>query len=246
MKVERTGPSAFVVDFDDEAELRAEQQANFAAGGLYLKTPEVLAPFAEIDVRLRLPGRGETTVKARVVGTLPQALALQIQGACTGILPALLTLPVPAAPASAVDSAESAEGVNPDDLWKRVQAMTPPQKMRLAPKADRATRALLLLDSEPMLLFALLKNPRLGAEEVVRIAKSPSLGFQAAELILKTQPWNGNTDVLVALIHNPKLPLHLGLRILPMLPNKEVRVISKGAATSAGLKQAALRRLTSQ
>ncbi len=95
-----------------------------------------------------------------------------------------------------------------------------------------------------MLLFALLKNPRLGIDEVARIAKSPALGHQAAELILKTAAWCDNVDVLVAMIQNPKLPLHLALRILPALPESEVRPIAKGAATSAALKQAALRRVT--
>ena len=89
-----------------------------------------------------------------------------------------------------------------------------------------------------MVLFALLKNPRLGIDEVVRVAKSSYLGFQAAKLILKTAQWSGNLDVRVAMIHNPKLPLPLALRILPSLPDAEVRLIAKGAATSAGLHQA--------
>ena len=45
------------------------------------------------------------------------------------------------------------------------------------------------------------------------------------------------------MVHNPKLPLPLALRILPSLPEAEVRLIAKGAATSAPLKAAALRRL---
>ena len=63
-------------------------------------------------------------------------------------------------------------------------------------------------------------------------------------MILNTAAWVGNVDVRVALIHNSKLPLPLALRILPSLPDAEVRRIAKGAATSAGLKQAALRRVT--
>ena len=115
--------------------------------------------------------------------------------------------------------------------------------MMLAGKADRLERAILVQDSDPQVLFALLKNPRLGTDEVLRVAKSSFLSFQAAELILKTQPWFANLDVRVALIHNPKLPMPFALRILPTLPDNEVRIISRGAATSMALKQAALRRL---
>jgi hypothetical protein len=241
VRVERSGPLSLLVDFDSEEELQAEQRANLAVGGLFLRTAETVPPLAVIEVRLRLPGRGETTVKASVVGTPPGALALQLQGTSAGILAALMAAPV--APASALDGDEAAETADTGTLWDRLRAMTPPQKMLLAPKADRVTRALLVQDTDPMVLFALLKNPRLGIDEVVRVAKSSYLGFQAAELIIKTAQWSGNLDVRVALIHNPKLPLPLALRILPSLPDSEVRLIAKGAATSAGLKQAALRRV---
>ena len=66
---------------------------------------------------------------------------------------------------------------------------------------------------------------------------------KAADLILKTNPWFANLDVRVALIHNPKLPTPFAMRILPILPDNEVRLIAKGAATSMALKQAALKRL---
>lgn len=238
MRVERSGPLSLLVDFDSEEELQAEQRTNLSVGGLFLRTAEDVPPFAVIEVRLRLPGRGQTTVKASVVGTPPGALALQLQGSSAGILAALM-----AAPASALDVDEAAETGDTGTVWDRVRAMTPPQKMLLAPKADRATRAVMIQDSDPMLLFALLKNPRLEIDEVVRVAKSSSLGFQAAELILKTAQWSGNLEVRVAMIHNPRLPLPLALRILPSLPDAEVRLIAKGAATSAALKAAALRRV---
>ena len=210
-------------------------------GGLFLHTAETAPQLAVVEVRLRLPGRGETTVKASVVGTPPGALALQLQGAERGHSRGAHGRTV--APADAIDGDEAAETADTGTVWDRLRAMTPPQKMLLATKADRVTRALMIQDSDPMVLFALLKNPRLGIDEVVRVAKSSSLGFQAAELILKTAQWSGNLDVRVAMIHNPKLPLPLALRILPSLPEAEVRLLAKGAATSAGLKQAALRRL---
>jgi hypothetical protein len=128
-------------------------------------------------------------------------------------------------------------------LWQRLRGMTPPQKILLAPKADRATRALLVQDSDSQVLFALLKNPRLSIDEVVRIAKSAHLSYQAAELIMRTITWAGNLDVRVAQVHNPKLSVPFALRILLTLPDPEVRAIAKGAATSMPQKQAALKRI---
>ncbi len=64
-----------------------------------------------------------------------------------------------------------------------------------------------------------------------------------AELILKTSHWIANQDVRVALVHNPKTPPAFALRLLPTLPESELRVIARGAATSMALKTAALNRL---
>ncbi len=235
MKVEVTGPAAFAVELEDEAELRAEERAHLAVGGLLLRAAEPLAPlppFTPVEVALRLAGHREVVVRARAVGAPAGALALQLEGDPTALIAALLD-----APGGAPDGEERGS------LWERLRNLTPPQKVLLAPKADRVTRALLVQDSDPQVLFALLKNPRLSLDEVVRIAKSSFLSFQAAELILKTSPWMGNLDVRVALIQNPKTPVPFALRILPTLPDSEVRAIAKGAATSQALRQAAIKRV---
>ena len=238
MKVERSGNAAYVVTFEDEAELRHEEKTNLAVGGLFLKQADAMPLFTVVELTLRLAGGGEARRQASVVGALPGGLALHIEGSTAELVASLLPAALPEAP----EAPEGAEA-DPGTLWEQLRGMTPPQKILLAPKADRTTRALMLQDNDPMLLFALLKNPRLSLDEVVRIAKSSALGFQAAELILKTPQWSGNLDIRVALIHNPKLPLPIALRILPSLPDNEVRVIAKGGATSTALKQAALRKV---
>jgi hypothetical protein len=234
MKLSQAAPLAFILEFESEEELRAEERAYLSVGGLFLRPAGPLPPFAKVTVALRLLGRGETKVAAVVVGSPPGGLALQFEGDPAGVIAALLAAP-----------AEEPEESEPETttLWQWLRGMTPPQKVLLAPKADRVTRAVLVQDSDPQVLFALLKNPRLAIDEVVRVAKSAYLSFQAAELILRTSVWASNLDVRVALVHNPKLPVPFALRLLPTLPDVEVRAIAKGAATSMPLKQAALKRI---
>jgi hypothetical protein len=234
MKVSQAAPQAFILEFESEEELRAEERAHMSVGGLFLQTAGPLAPFTKVTVALRLLGRGETTVAAKVVGSPPGGLALQFEGNAAGVVAALL-----AEPAAEPEETEPAATT----LWERLRGMKPPQKILLAPKADRVTRALLIQESDQQVLFALLKNPRLSIDEVVRVAKSSYLSFQAAELIMKTSAWVSNLDVRLALVHNPKLPVPFALRLLPTLPDPEVRAIAKGAATSMPLRQAALKRI---
>jgi hypothetical protein len=230
------GERSFRVEFESEAELAAQESAHIAVGGLLIATTESFPPDTPVRLVLKLANGGETEAKARVVATLPGALALHLDGDPTQLVAALR------APFVELEEEEPPEAAE-KTLWERLRAMTPPQKVLLAPKADRVTRAVLVQESDPQVLFSLLKNPRLSIDEVVRIAKSSFLSFQAAELILKTNPWFANLDVRLALVHNPKLALPFALRILQTLPEHEVRTIAKGSATSMALKQAALKRI---
>lgn len=109
------------------------------------------------------------------------------------------------------------------------------EKLLLAAKAERNERTILMQDSDPQVLYQLLKNPRIGVEEVARVAKSAYLSLQTADLILKTTKWSGSLDVRLALVHNPKTPPPMALRILPTLPTAEVAKISRGSAVNQAL-----------
>jgi len=59
---------------------------------------------------------------------------------------------------------------------------------------------------------------------------------------MKAGQWMSSLDVRLGLINNPKTPPAFAMRILPTLPDSEVRNIARGG-TSMALKTAALRRL---
>jgi hypothetical protein len=245
--VRKTAPREFEIAFESEDELRAEHAANLVHRGLRLATPEQIAPFTPVALTLRLAGRGEFKLKGTVVAPLPGALALTIEADPDALLAALLAQPAPAEPDEGGTADETDE---PDDsggekaaasVWDRVRAMSHLERRMLAPKANRSERAILAQDSDSQVLVMLLKNPRITIDEVVRVAKSAFITYQTVDVMMKTAQWNSNLDLRVALIHNAKTPQNFALRILPTLPVFEVRVVSKGAATSMALKTAALK-----
>jgi hypothetical protein len=227
MNVQRTASAAFTAEFESEQELKDEHRANLSFGALRLVTTESVAADTLLLVTLRGPWGGEIAVRARVVAALPDGIALAVEGGTAEILPRLLTKP----PAEKSQSS-----------WDQVRGLSQIEKILLAVKADRTERALLVQDNDPRVLLSVLRNPRLTVDEVVRIAKSSFLNYQVAEVITKTGQWMASLDVRVALIRNAKTPPAFALRILPTLPDSEVRAIAR-AGTNMALKTAALRQL---
>lgn len=249
MRVVRTAPAAFIAELESEEELRDEHRLNLSQGGLRLVTAETAPLYASLVVTLRGPWGGEAAVRATVVAFLPDGLALAIEGYGDEQLERLLVRPreeppaeVPAAPASASESEEAESPERTQNVWDRIRGLTQMEKLLLAVKADRTERALLLQDNDPRVLLSLLRNPRLTVEEVTRLARSSFLTYPIADVIAKSPQWMASLDVRVALVHNPKTPPALALRILPTLPVAEVRAVAR-AGTNMQLKTAALRRL---
>ncbi|HEX3576964.1 MAG TPA: hypothetical protein VHY33_00255 [Thermoanaerobaculia bacterium] len=234
MNVTRSASAAFLVEFESEEELREEHRANLSMGGLRLETTETVALNATLLVTLRGPWGGESFARATVVANLPNAIALAIDGNADEHLGRLMAKP-------ADDSSEETPEKR-QNVWDRIRALSQMEKLLLAVKADRTERALLLQDNDPRVLLSLLRNPRLTVDEVARLAKSSFLTYQIADVIMKAAQWMASLDVRLGLIHNAKTPPAFALRILPTLPESEVRSIAR-AGTNMALKTAALRRL---
>lgn len=243
----QTEKSAFTLEFESEEELRSEHGMNLAHGALKLPTSDSVPLYSAATVTLRGPWGGEASVRATVVATLPDGLALGIEGYSDEMLASLLTKPSEeATPQPEVDteaaSGDEDRGQKGQTAWDRLHALSQTQKILLAVKAERTERALLLQDNDPRVLLSLLRNPRITVDEIARLAKSPFMSYQVADVIMKSPQWMSNVEVRVGLVNNPKTPQAFALRILPTLPESEVRTIAR-AGTSMALKQAAMRRL---
>jgi hypothetical protein len=253
MRVTRDAVAAFTAEFESEEELRHEQQTNLSLGALLLPVSERLALNSLLQVTLRGPWGGEVVVRGTVVALLPAGMALSIDGDAEENLARLLIRPAEereeamareperSEPADAAIPAEDTQEKK-QNAWDRVRSLSQMEKILLAVKAERSERALLLQDNDPRVLLSLLRNPRLTVDEVSRLARSSFLTYQIADVIMKAGQWMGNLDVRLGLIQNPKTPPAFSLRILPTLPESEVRAIAR-AGTNMALKQAALRRL---
>lgn len=231
MQVNRINNEHFVVVFDDDEEFKTEYANNLLAGGLCLPIKCELSPFSLVQLTLKL-GVNQILIDATVVRLMNNAFAVAFDTKPDAIYSALQK--------SIADDNQPA-GHSESNTWDKIRNLSRVEKLLLAPKADRSERMVLLQDNDAQVLYALLKNPRITTEEVIRIARSPLLAAATADLIAKTTVWAANSEVRSALVHNPRTPTPLALKLLPTLPESEIRQIAKATAVSQALRQAALR-----
>lgn len=116
----------------------------------------------------------------------------------------------------------------------RIQQMNPGQKARLANRADRSERQVLLRDSSAQVLQGLLANPRIEAKEVLQIVRSTHANGGLLQRIVGDGRWGKNQEILAAAVRNPKTPTPLATRLVDKLRTSDLRPMAK---MSGGVKE---------
>lgn len=232
MKVTKKSIESFTVEFESDEELRREFETNLSAGGLFLSSAERPAEMSTIQLNLNLTQGGSFATTATIVRLFESGFAVSIDANPQEILSSLTARP---------EAKEESTDRKQANVWDRVRAMSYAEKIILAAKADRSERAVLIQENDGQVLYYLLKNPRITTEEVLRIARMTSISAAVADQIAKTTQWSSNQEIRSAIVNNPRTPTPLALKLLPTLPEPEIRQIAKSTGVSQALKQAALR-----
>jgi hypothetical protein len=80
-----------------------------------------------------------------------------------------------------------------------------------------------LSEGDPQVLSALLKNPSLNEERIIRLVARRPLPPEMGRILVENPRWFSQPRVLKALVLNPYTPPRLSLRILPTLPLPDLR-----------------------
>lgn len=232
------GAGRLELSIDDGEELKAFVEGALRDEGFVVDLAEPLKLFHHLEVVLR-HGAVERRCSAQVVQQFGRSAA----GVSTALRledpEVLADLPQAAAfrPADRVERGEM-QGTSP---VFRLQQMQVPERMRLAMKAGRPERQILLRDSSPQVLMGLLANPRLEEKEVVELVKSPSAASGVLERVAKDRRWSSHYEIRLNVVRNPRTPPLVAQRLLPGLNKKDLGVLSKSGAVREVVRKAALR-----
>jgi hypothetical protein len=122
-----------------------------------------------------------------------------------------------------------------------IKEMNPAERRRLATKADRNQRQVLLRDSSPQVLMGLLSNPRIETKEIIQLIKNPQVSGGILKMIADNRQYTSNYEVQLALVRNVKTPTPIAVRLVEFLRINDLRDMAKGKGVSDDVKTVALR-----
>ena len=165
----------------------------------------------------------------------------------------------PAAEVEAPAATDGGEAEIDDDIEgteeERTQFKSLHVRLRGLPMADQVKRAKAGDVTERTLLErmyskkvweSLLRNPRLTAPEVARIARMGALPRPLLEIIVGNGGWLQIPEVRRALLSNPRLGTDQIIKLLRMMPKPELKLAAAQTAYSFAVRDAAKRMLKTE
>ena len=138
---------------------------------------------------------------------------------------------------------EEEENRHPSDVSPihRLRKMNPNQRFRLAMKASRVERGILVRDTNPEVLAGLLSHPRIEEKEIHEILTSPYASGAIFKRVADNRKWMHNADIRLAVVKSPKTPMPLAIKHLATLRTSELRVLAKMGNAREALRKEALK-----
>jgi hypothetical protein len=142
---------------------------------------------------------------------------------------------------AAADEASVPRRDPPRALHERLRGLTLAQQIKKALSGELSERVLLERMYGKNVWEPLLRNPRLTAPEVARIARMGALPRPLLEQIVGNGAWLQVPEVRRALLSNPRLGTDQILRVLRLLPKHELKLAATQTAYPHAVRDAAKR-----
>ena len=124
-------------------------------------------------------------------------------------------------------------------LYQKILKMSIAEKLRLAILGNREARNLLISNPAKMISLAVLKNPKITENEVLKYAQQKNLSEDIILAIAKDQKWVKTYQIKLAVVSNPKTPLSVAINFLGHLHEKDLKSLSRDNNISSVLRRAA-------
>lgn len=143
-------------------------------------------------------------------------------------------------PAHGIGEAPAGTGVQ--DPGASVSA-TKAEKIQKALRGTKDERLRIIRDSDRTLHMYVLKNPRVGIDEVAALAKAASTSIDVLKTIGERREWFQRPEIALGLVRNPKTPVPIAVRMLDHISKQELRRLAKSDGARMPILQAARKKV---
>lgn len=143
-----------------------------------------------------------------------------------------------------LDMLEDADGADAEaklNLEKRIAAMPPGKKIKLAYLGNKEVRSILIRDRNKQVGLAVVKSGRLTDAEVVNHAANRNLSADVLREIAVNKEWVRKYPVKVALVNNPRVPISVCVGFVAVLQKKDLEALARNRNVSSVLSGTALK-----
>jgi len=125
-------------------------------------------------------------------------------------------------PVAMTEEEEKKEG-----LSGRIARMGVAQKVKMALLGSREERSILIRDGSRVVSRAVLSSPKLSDSEVEGFAGMKNVDQDVLRTISMSRKFMKNYTVMKVLVSNPRLPIDIGLTLIPRLIQNDLLLLSK-------------------
>ena len=122
-----------------------------------------------------------------------------------------------------------------------IKEMTTGEKVALATKGNKSARSILIRDRNRVVALAAISAPSITEPEAVVAANSRTVHQDVIGFISRNKDWMKNYQIKVALVANPKTPLPIAMKLVPILQKRDLKNISKSKNVPVGVRNLATR-----
>jgi hypothetical protein len=128
-------------------------------------------------------------------------------------------------------------------LYARMAEMTVSQKVRCATLGSAAERLLCVRDPNRLVAAAAAKSPLLKEPEAVQISASRAVSEDVLRLLAMNKDFVRNYQIKLNLVSNPRTPFTFASRLVPMLRESELKMLSKSKNVTGAISTAVRQQL---
>jgi hypothetical protein len=128
-------------------------------------------------------------------------------------------------------------------LYARLAEMTVSQRIRCATLGSAAERLLCVRDSNRLVAAAAAKSPLLKEPEAVQISASRIVSEDVLRILAMNKDFVRNYQIKLNLVSNPRTPFSFSSRLVPMLRESELKMLSKSKNVTGAISTAVRQQL---